>query len=40
VDAAARLPRDTTILYDDVHSTEEGSQRLAGLIAGGMAAVR
>ncbi len=37
VDAAASLPRDTTVVYDDVHFTEEGARRLAAAIADGWA---
>jgi lysophospholipase L1-like esterase len=33
VDAAGVLPQDTRILYDDVHFTEEGSRRIAALLA-------
>ena len=36
IDAAERLPRSSEIFYDDVHLTEEGSRRLAGLIAGAL----
>jgi lysophospholipase L1-like esterase len=33
LDVAARLPRDTTVFYDDAHFTEEGARLLAGLVA-------
>ncbi|MEP6999024.1 MAG: GDSL-type esterase/lipase family protein [bacterium] len=34
VDAAAMMPRDTTMFYDDAHFTEAGSRRLAAILAG------
>ena len=34
VDAAGQLPKSSEIFYDDVHLTEEGSRRLASLVAG------
>ena len=34
VDAATALPSDTTVLYDDVHFNEHGSQLLAHALAG------
>lgn len=33
VDLAAALPRDTTTFYDDVHFNEEGSRRVARVLA-------
>jgi hypothetical protein len=33
-DLAARLPRDTSVFWDDAHFTEEGARRVAGLVAG------
>jgi hypothetical protein len=33
LDAAAQLPRTAEIFYDDAHYTEEGSRRLARLVA-------
>ncbi|HUL01639.1 MAG TPA: SGNH/GDSL hydrolase family protein [Gemmatimonadales bacterium] len=33
VDAAPRLARDTTTMYDDMHFNEEGARLLAGLLA-------
>jgi hypothetical protein len=33
LDVAAQLPRNAEIFYDDAHYTEEGSRRLARLVA-------
>jgi lysophospholipase L1-like esterase len=33
VDLAARLPRDTTVFYDDVHFNEAGSRQVARILA-------
>jgi hypothetical protein len=33
IDAAARLPKDASIFWDDAHFTEEGSRRLAQIVA-------
>lgn len=33
VDLAAALPRDTTVFYDDVHFNEEGSRKVARVLA-------
>jgi lysophospholipase L1-like esterase len=33
VDAASKMPRDTAMFYDDVHFTEAGARRLAGVLA-------
>ena len=32
VDAAATMPKDTSMLFDDVHFTEEGARQLAGYL--------
>jgi hypothetical protein len=32
VDAAALIPRDTSMFYDDVHFTEAGSAKLAAVL--------
>lgn len=37
VDLAALLPRDATIFYDDVHLNEEGSRRVARILARSLA---
>ena len=36
IDAAEQLPTRSEIFYDDVHLTEEGSRRLARLVAGAL----
>lgn len=37
IDLAARLPQDATVFYDDVHFNEEGSRRVARVVAEGVA---
>jgi hypothetical protein len=40
VDAAGLVPRDTTVIYDDVHFTERGARTLAALLATRLSDVR